>query len=287
MELVDKRKALFADFALLIVALIWGGGFIAAKVALTSLTPMYLLAIRFLGSGLILLIIFFKKFISIDRKSILAGVLLGVLLFFGYIFQTVGLLYTSAGKQAFLVASYTILVPFISWAIVKKKPKFMSIVAGFLTLIGIGLLSLQQSFTLSYGDSLTLLFAVTFALQIVLVGVYAKSINPIHITTIQLLSAGILALLSALTFETGIHSISNESIIGMLYLVIFNTTIAFLVQNIAQKYTSDSHTSIIISLEALFGALLSVLIMGDIFTIKMVVGCALILFSVIVSKLKG
>lgn len=281
------KKAFFADISLLLVAIIWGGGFIAAKIALSSVTPLYLLSFRFLCSGIILGIVFFSKIIKIDKKSLLSGIILGVCLYFGQTLQTVGLKYTTAGKQSFLTASYTIIVPFISWLLTKKRPDIYSILSGFLTLLGIGLLSLQQNLSISYGDSLTLMFAAVFAFQIVLIGIYAKDINPVHLTTIQLLTAGTLTLVSALIFEPNIKFVNQESVMGILYLVIFNTTIAFLVQNIAQKYTSDTHTSIIISLESVFGCFLSILLMGEVFTGRMVAGCILIFIAVILSKAKN
>lgn len=286
MEALTKNKSLIADIALLIVAIIWGGGFIAAKVALFSMTPLYLLSFRFLCSGLLLGIIFFKKMKKIDKKSTISGIILGLALYVGQTLQTVGLKYTTAGKQAFLLASYTIIVPFISWIIVKKRPDIYSFFAGLLTLIGIGLLSLQGSLSISYGDTLSLMFAVVFAFQIVLIGIYVKNINPIHLTTVQLLTAGTLTLISALIFEPSIKSVTNEAVLGIAYLVIFNTTIAFSVQNIAQKYTSDTHASIIISLESVFGFLLSIVLMKEVVTLRMIIGCILIFSAVIISKTK-
>ncbi|MCT8975332.1 DMT family transporter [Clostridium sp. CX1] len=287
MQALTKDKALMADIALLIVAIIWGGGFIAGKIALFTMTPFYLLSFRFLCSGLLLGIIFFKKMKTIDRKSVISGIILGLSLYIGQTLQTIGLKYTTAGKQAFLLASYTIIVPFISWIIVKKKPDIYSFFAGLLTLIGIGLLSLQGGLSISYGDSLSLMFAVVFAFQIVLIGIYVKNINPIHLTTVQLLIAGTLTLISALIFEPSIKSVTTDAVLSIGYLVIFNTTIAFLVQNIAQKYTSDTHASIIISLESVFGFLLSVILMKELVTLRMILGCVLIFTAVIISKTKN
>ncbi|MHC6178607.1 DMT family transporter [Clostridium sp. JNZ X4-2] len=285
MKITAERKALTADLSLLLVALIWGGGFIAAKVALSSITPFYLLSFRFLCSGFILYVIFFKKMIKIDRQSLIAGIVLGSILYAGQTFQTIGLKYTTPGKQSFLTASYAAVVPFVSWLLTKKKPHACSVLAGLLTLMGIGFLSLQQNISISSSDSLTLLFTVVYSFQIVLIGVYAeKDINPIQLTTVQLLSAGVLTLISALVFEPHIQAVNSEGIIGVLYLIILNTTAAFLVQNIAQKYTSDTHASIILSMESVFGCFLSIILMGEVFTKKMVIGCIIIFIAVVLSK---
>lgn len=282
-NLISKKS--LADSSLLLVAIIWGGGFVASKVALSSVTPFYLLSLRFLCSGLLIAAIFFKKMKKIDRKSILAGVILGIFLFSGQTLQTVGLQYTTAGKQAFLVASYTVLVPFVSWLFTKKKPTVNSVLAGLLTLVGIGLLGLNENFSISFGDGLTLLYAVVFAVQIVFIGIYVKNVNPIHLTVVQFLTAGVFTLISALIFEPSIASVTHESIMGIIYLVILNTALAFLIQNIAQKYTSDTHTSIILCLQSVFGCILSVILIGDVFTKKMIIGCVIIFVAVILSEI--
>ncbi|MCI1945618.1 DMT family transporter [Clostridium luticellarii] len=286
MKNTGGKESLIADISLLLVALIWGGGFIAAKVALSSITPFYLLSFRFLCSGIILYIIFFKKVIKIDRQSFIAGIILGLILYVGQTFQTVGLKYTTPGKQSFLTASYAAMVPFASWLVIRKIPNIYAILAGFLTLIGIGFLSLQQNISIGFGDSLTLLFTVVYSFQIILIGIYARrNINPINLTTVQLLSAGIFTLISALIFEPPMHVPDIKGIYGILYLIIFNTAIAFLVQNAAQKYTSDTRASIILSLESVFGCFLSVLLMGEVFTKKMIIGCIIIFIAVILSKI--
>lgn len=282
-----EKKALIADVALLIVAIIWGGGFIAAKIALSIVTPFYLLSFRFLFSGLILGTIFFKKIIKIDRRSLISGIILGTVLYVGQTFQTVGLRYTTSGKQSFLTASYAVLVPFASWALTRKKPDIYALISGALTFVGIGFLTLQQNISISYGDFLTIMFTIVYSVQVVLIGIYAKDIDPVHLTTIQLLTAGSLTLISAFIFEPPIKYIDQKSLYGILYLIIFNTTIAFFVQNIAQKYTSDTHASIILSLESVFGCVLSIILMGEIFTKRMVIGCILIFIAVILSKVKG
>ena len=102
-----------------------------------------------------------------------------------------------------------------------------------------------------------------------------------------MLTAGIFASTSALIFEPSIKFIDNQSMLGILYIVIFNTTIAFLVQNVAQKYTSDTRASIIISLEALFACLLAILLLGEVFTTKMILGAILIFIAVGLPKVSS
>ncbi len=285
MKNIAKRRMFLAEISLLFVAFIWGGGFVAAEIALGDVSPFYLLAFRFLPSGLVLGVVSMSLIRRLTRKDIGFGVLLGVVLFAGQSFQTIGLNYTTSGKQAFIVAAYTVFVPFASWSLSKAKPKYSDVISGSFVLMGIGLMTYDGSFTLNLGDGFSLMFALIFAYQIVLVRIFANAMNPLALTALQLTTAGTLSLISALFFEAPIESISPSSMIGVLYLFIVNTMIAFLLQNIAQKYTTDVRAGILISLEAIFGCLLSVLMMGEIFTERMLLGAGIIFFATVFSKL--
>jgi len=112
MENDYKKKSLLADISLFIVAIFWGGGFIAVKDALSSLTPFYIMAMRFGISVIIMLLIFRKKIKLITKNVLKVGVLIGLLLFLGFAAQTVGMKYTTAGKNAFLTGTNVVIVPF-------------------------------------------------------------------------------------------------------------------------------------------------------------------------------
>ena len=279
-----EKRALIADLALLGVAVIWGGGFVAAKMALEDVTPFYVLGLRVFGAGLILTLFFWKKLKTASKKSLKTGMLLGVLLFIGQGMQMVGLQYTEAGKQAFLVASYTLLIPFVSWAVSKRRPPWVAMLAGALTLVGIGCLSLNSNFTMSYGDLLSLASAVFFAVHITLIGYFAHQGDPIPLTVMQLLTGGILSLMVAFLFEPSVQMVSRQSMLAIGYLMIINTAIAFTVQNMAQKYTTATHSSVIMSLESVFGMLISIVLLNEIFTTRMAIGCGIIFCAVLISQ---
>ncbi|MCJ7691730.1 MAG: DMT family transporter, partial [Clostridiaceae bacterium] len=167
MKNINKKKSILADMSLLLVALMWGGGFIAVKGALDSVTPFYITAMRFGISVIIMLLVFRKKIKHITIKELKIGTLVGLLLFLGFAAQTVGMKYTTAGKNAFLTGTNVVIVPFLYWVISKKKPDSYSLVSAFLCFIGIGMLTLDGGINISLGDSLTLLCAVFFAAHIV------------------------------------------------------------------------------------------------------------------------
>ncbi|MCY6484696.1 DMT family transporter [Clostridium aestuarii] len=286
MKHIDNKKSILADMSLLLVAIVWGGGFVAVKDALDNIPPFCIVALRFIIATLLLCIVFWKKIRLVTKKDIKSGTVIGIFLFGGYATQTIGLQYTTAAKQGFLTATYVVIVPFLAWIVNKKRPDLYSIIAAFLTLIGIGMLSLQDSLHIGLGDSLTLVCAVFFAAQIIAISFYTETVDPIILTIVQLGVCGIISAVSALAFETIPKQIGTQSIMSVLYLGLFSTMLATIIQNIAQKYTYETHAAIILSMESLFGCILSVLLLGELFTIKMVFGSIFILAAVITAETK-
>lgn len=283
---MENKRSLFADISLLVVAIIWGSGFVVTKNALDHITPYYLLAYRFMISFVIMALVFFKRFRKVKIEDLKAGFLIGIFLFGGFATQTVGLKYTTAGKQAFITATNVVMVPFIYWGISKKKPDAYEVLAALLCFVGIGVLSFESNLRFGYGEFLTFICAIFFALHISAIGYFAKEHDPVILSILQMLVAGILSIIFTLIFEAKAENISKDAIFPILYLSIFSTLIAFLVQNIAQKYTSSTHAAIILSLEAVFGGLLSLVFLKEPFTLRFLIGCIAILISIITTETK-
>ena len=177
-----KNKRLYADISLFLVAMIWGGGFIAVKSALNSMPPFQIIAMRFAISTILMVIVFWKRVKNINKQDIIAGGIIGVFVFAGFVFQTIGLKYTMPGKQAFLTATYVVMVPFLSWIFIKKKPDIYSAIAALLAFVGIGLLTLQGKLIINIGDMLTIVCAVFFAAQIIAIDFYTEKHSAIVLT---------------------------------------------------------------------------------------------------------
>ena len=281
-----KNKTLLADLALITVALIWGVGFIASKAALVTITPLWVMTFRFLGSGVLLLILFLKRVRRLDKRTVLMGMVVGSFMFTGMVFQTIGLDHTTASNQAFLIPSYVVLVPFVSWMMTRIKPRALDVAAALLTFAGVAVISLKPDFSMNLGDALTLIFAVVYSFQIVFLGLFVKETDVMSFTVVQMLTAGGLSLFAALVFAPPLDGVSATSAFGILYLVIFNTALAFLIQNIAQQYTTSTHASLLISLESVFGLIVSVIFLHDPFGPRMALGCGLVFAAVLLSKLE-
>lgn len=283
---MENNKSLFADLSLLAVAIVWGSGFVVTKNALDHITPFHLLTYRFMISSIVMALVFFKKIKKIKIEDLKAGFLIGVFLFGGFATQTVGLKYTTAGKQAFITGTNVVMVPFIYWGISKKKPDIYEVIAAFLCFIGIEILSIEKDLKFGYGEFLTFICAIFFALHISSIGYFAKEQDPVILSIIQMFVAGILSIIFVIIFEPGVKGVSMESIFPILYLSILSTLIAFLIQNIAQKYTSSTHAAIILSLEALFGGIMSLIFLKEPFTLRFLIGSMAIFVSIITTETK-
>ncbi len=277
---VDK-KALLADLSLLIVAFVWGGGFVAVKDALNTMTPMLLMAFRFTIAAAILYVFFRKKIGKITKNDLKGGGFVGMALFLGFAFQTFGLQYTTASKQGFLTAIYVVLVPLLYWIFYRKAPARKVFVASFLAIMGIGLISLNGGLSINLGDGLTLICAIFFALHILSIEYFSKDMNGFKLAFLQMAVAAVLCIISALFTEPIRFALSQREWTAVLYLAVFSTFACFTLQTIAQRYTSSSHASLIMSLESVFAALLGVLLLGEVMTTKIIFGSAMVFAAII------
>ena len=285
MHLSPSLKTVIADISLVFVALFWGIGFVAMKDALDTFPTFWLLTLRFGSAALLMGILFRRRLAAITKEDIRAGAIIGVFLFLGFATQTLGLNYTTPGKQAFLTATYVVIVPFLSWGLRRIFPGALSFFASFICLVGMGMLTLQEGvLSIGKGDTLTLVCAFFFACQLIAIEYFAAKKDPMILTLLQILMVCLLSLPAALFFETWPGFNGGSGLWSIAFTVLFCTVFAFAAQNVAQKFTPSTHTAIILSLESLFGALAGIYFVGEIFTARMAAGCALILAAVLLTE---
>lgn len=283
---IKNSSNIFAKLALFSAALIWGSSFIVVKDTVNILPPNLLLALRFSAACIILGVIFIKNFKKINLTYIWQGGIIGLLLFLAYSTQTIGITDTTPGKNAFLTAIYCVMVPFIFWFFTKKKPDKYNLIAAFLCITGIGFISLNSDFSIGFGDALTLVGGLFFALHLVAVSVFGADKDPILITVLQFFFAAVFSWITTLVFEGASPQINTQCLPGVIYLSVFCTAGALLLQNIGQKYTKPSPAAIILTLESVFGAIFSVALGYETLTPKLFFGFVLIFLSVITSETK-
>lgn len=283
------KKELFADGLLLLTALIWGSAFAVVKNTLDSFPPAAIIAMRYAIATLLTGIAFHKHLRGLTRGDVARGAMVGLLLAAAYIVQTIGLQFTTAGKNAFLTTVYVLLVPFGCRVLFGQRLRKANYFAAGLMLAGIGLLSLEGEIGgLNVGDALTLLCGALFAGHIIAVERCQRDTDVYALIVLQFGFAALYALVYALLLERGRPLDFNAgSVGGLLYLAIFSTTIAMSLQNIGQSMAPASHSAILLSLESVFGALFSCLLLGEPMTPKILAGFAVIFAALMVNELAG
>ncbi len=278
-----------ADLALVLTALIWGSAFPVSQYAIDSnMSTSLILLLRFSIASIILLILFFKKIKTITKKEFQYGIIAGTFLFLGFYTQTIGLKYTTPSNNAFITAIYVIMVPFITMFVFKKRPKTKFFFLPLITFLGVVILTYSPSSNvlLSKGDLLTLLCALFFALHISYLGIVSKKVDVIKMTFLQMITASVLSLLFFVFYDKLV--ITNidytKGILSILYLGIFSTCLCFFIQTYAQSNTSPSKAAMILSTEALFGSLFSVILKIEPFTINLLIGGSLILLTIFAAE---
>lgn len=280
----QRKKMLLADASLLVVAFLWGSSFVVTKGSLDYFSPFYLVGLRFMFAFLILAVFLNRKLFQMDRETLKAGVILGIILYIAFAFQTSGLKYLDAGKQAFMTATNVVMVPFIFWMMAKEKPDTYAVIGSILTIIGIGFLTLNTNFKISLGEVLTLICAFFYALHVVVIGHFTQKHKTIELLVVQIGVNGLLSILTAIFFEPTLALTSYNPLINILYMAVFTTIVAFYIQTAAQKNTTPTHTAIIISLESVFATILSIIYMGEVFNPRMIVGCLIIFIAIITTE---
>ena len=285
-------KRYIAESGLLLIGILWGMGFVTVKIGLNAgMNTFYLIWLRFLGSFVLLSILFRKKIKKVSKDDLKAGVILGIIQYFGYVFQTYGAAYTTVGKNAFFTAINVIIVPYIFWILNKKRPDIFSFSASIICLIGVGIMSLDGnlSFThLNKGDVMTIISAFFFALQVAYTGYFGRKVHPMNLVLLQMLVGGLL--FAGTQFATSglseVIPLHGETLMAIIYAVVFSTAIPMLLQIYCQRLTTATRASILMSTESMFAPIFAFFVLGEIMTLRVALGAVFILFSVVVSETK-
>jgi drug/metabolite transporter (DMT)-like permease len=274
------------ELLMLITAIMWGSGFVGMAMGLEHWTVLQLMALRFTLATVLLALIFHKKLKLISKSVFWKGSILGAILFIAFTLQTMGLEYTTPSKNAFLTAINVIVVPIIAYLIYKRRFDRFEITAALIAIIGIGFLSLQDSFTINVGDMLSILCAIAFAFDIFYTNVFVKKEDALALTIVQFFAASILSWIGVAALGEVPTSASTEGILTVVYLAVFCTLVAYVCQNIGMQYADPTKSALILSTESIFGTLCSVLILNEILTGRMIFGCFLIFLAIIIAEVK-
>ena len=227
---------------------------------------------------------------QIRLRNLKMGGLAGVFLFGAFYTQIVGQQNTTVSHCAFLTATNVVMVPFIVGAVSRQRPAIKTFVLTATTLLGIGVLSITPgSFSLSfnYGDAMTLLCALLFALHITTLGRAAKGADVMLINLLQLATAAVISAAVFLLTDAGAAAAADlqRGLPAVMYLGLFSTCLCYFLQTLAQKHTTPSQAGVLLSTEGLFGSLFSVLLGMEMLTVNLVVGGLIIMASILLMEL--
>lgn len=279
------RMGLVADLSLLMVTVVWGTTFVVVKNALADIGPYWFVGVRFFLAFLFLVIFYWRRLLGADKRTVGLAAMIGLVLFTGFALQTVGLKYTTAANSGFITGLSVVLVPVIGLFWGQQHPGRGTIAGIICAVVGLGLLTLNGSFSFNAGDLLTLVATLAFGTHIVMVGYYAPKCDAATLAVLQIGAVAAAGLLGGAIFETVPSTFTKDVWIALAVTAIPATAIALLVQNTMQQYTTASRTAIIFVMEPVFAGIAAYLLLGEILTIKQLLGCALIVFGMLVSEL--
>ncbi|MDF2522004.1 MAG: family transporter [Clostridia bacterium] len=289
-----NSKQLRSNLLLLLTAAIWGFAFVAQRVGSQFVGAFTFNGIRFaLGSiSLVPLIIYFNKKKKNESESqistketILFGALIGVILYIAATLQQIGLIYTTAGKASFITGLYMVIVPIIG-IFLKQRIGRNSWIGVALAVVGLYMLSINEDFSISFGDMLELIGSLFWAVHILAIDYFTKKIDPIKLSSIQFATCAVLSMITALIFEDITVAGISSALVPILYGGLLSVGIAYTLQAVAQKEAKPSHAAIILSMESVFGAIGGALLLGESMSTRGLIGCVLIFGGIIFTQIK-
>ena len=283
-----------ATLILLAAAAIWGLAFVAQRVGMDHLGPYTFNAIRFALGGLSLLplIWYYRRQPqsqtpqSSSRLLLYSGALAGTILFIAASFQQVGIMYTTAGKAAFITCLYIVLVPLFG-LLMKRKIARLTWLGCCLSLVGLYLLSIKEDFSIGYGDLLELIGALFWTLHILLIDHISRRVDTLKLALLQFLTCSLLSGLTAMWIESATIGAVFAAAIPLLYGGVGSVGVAYTLQIVGQKQVSPAHAALTLSLETVFAAIGGFLILNEILGSRELAGCALMLAGMVLSQCKN
>ena len=280
-----------AELLLAVVTLIWGGTFLFTKQGINDCPPSLYIMLRFIIALTVSTIFFYKRFLSIDKQTIIQGLVLGLIFGGGFVLQTYGLKYTAVSKSAFITGLTVPLTPFAYWFIQKKVigtwPKVAVVVASF----GMWLCTGTSIESVNIGDILTVLSTLFWAFYITYIDKFTNGKSSFSHTSqlviMQFVGALPVAALSFifLEYENLSINLSTSLLVSLSYNSFLASFLVTFIHVFAQRYTTPVKAALIFSLEPVFASTFAYLVINETLTLREMSGAAVLLSAVLVSEL--
>ena len=284
-------KKLKADLLLLTITVVWGSSFPLMKIILDFMPSFAYISLRFLLAAFLLVVIFHKNFRHFNKRTLLFGSIIGILMFAGMALQVNGLYTTSASNSGFITGLNVVIVPIISAVLLKKKPDRASLFGVIVAFAGLFLLSGGLNMNFNIGDFLTFLCSICWAFQIIFIDKFTAVEDAPLLAIMQVGFIGIVS--TGIWMSTGFQQFEFNTTVVIILVVtaVLGTALAFGGQTIAQKDTSPTHTALIFTAEPVFAAVFAMIIpnmagMTETLGVTSIIGCVLILAGMLISEFK-
>lgn len=280
------RTVLFADVAMVGIAVMWGAGYGVTSWLLGFMSPLWLLAVRFGLSALALAAIFYRRLLRLDRKQAAMGIVLGAFLAFLFVCHILGLVFSTPGKQSFIVGANVVMVPFFYSVVYRKLPGGRAISGALVTTLGLLVMAFVPGMRFNLGDLFSLILAVDIAVHVLLVGNFSRRMEPLALAVLQIIACGFFLVVTAALFEPfpDLSIVSPSAWGAIVFVALVVTVIPLLIQAVAQRYTPETHAAIIMSLEGPFGYVIAVWMGLEVLDFQLVLGGIFIFLGVLLAE---
>ncbi len=271
-------------FGLIAVTVFWGAGFPLLKFATEDFPTFYLLAFRFFLASLVLAIPFYKKLKLIDKNLLKSGFFLSIPLFLVFLCTVVGIRYTSSTNSSFYCCLAVLIVPFLAKAVFKTKIDPKSLLCGAICFLGLFMVSMAGVTPFNIGDVICFMASIFFAIQIIMTEHFVKNCDTDLLTILEMFFVSVYALVLAVFFEDFPVNVTQKGLYSLIFTAVFCTAFAFYMQTKCQKFLTGTQISVILTLEPVFGVLMSALILKEVLTLGAIVGGMFIVFALLISQ---
>ncbi len=288
---MDRKRQIEADMMILLVTLAWGFSYILTDFSLKNLDTMTLNAHRFLIGAGVAAIFGIKRVLKVNKITLLYSLAIGTSLNLVYVCVTYGMTRTALSNAGFLCAMTVLFTPLFARVFLKQKQELKVIVSVVFSIVGIAFLTLNENFSINMdhltGDLLCLGCGAFYSIDLLLTekAVERKNVDPFNLGVFNLAVAGIEFLILAFVLET--PHLPTEPVFwgSTLFLAVFCTGLAFIIQPIAQQYTTATHIGIIFTLEPVFNAVAVFFFLKEALSIRAYIGGAIMVLAVLIMEL--
>ncbi len=279
------RRRYTWELALVGVCVVWGSTFVVVQDAVERIPPFLFLAVRFALAAVVMAPMVIGD--GITRDEMRAGALMGIALFAGYAFQTVGLQYTSASNAGFLTGMFVVFTPVIGALVYRALPSRAALAGVVLATAGLVLMAMPEGFGIGRGDSLEVMTAISFAIHILLIGRLSPGRDAGRLAFVQIATASVLGWAWTGATERSVSGFDGGVWGAIAVTGILATALAFFVQTRAQQFIPPTRTAVILTAEPVFAGVFGYLLAGDRIGWRGLAGALLILAGIVVAELRA